>query len=214
MTTKDYFKLTEDAGSYYRNKNFVESIGCCFKIAQEIDSIKKQIVDFKELNKDFIWYTVLNLFSLSDNEIAKKTLEIILNSDIVNPSKFKNELYEYISLAISDCSTTAKYENIKGCLKYFKILNLYNKEQEEEFQKKLENSFLELQEYHRINNLISNNILELVKNAELSQKELFKKITEFDGRKILPVLKSLEKEKKITREKRGNDYYISIIRNI
>lgn len=213
MTTNEYFKLTEDAGNLYRSKNYNESIACCYKIALEVESLKHQIQGFKELNKNFVWYTILNLFALDINnrEIAQKTLEIILNSNILVKSSFKEELYQTIELEMDSSAILQKQDNMKYCIHYFQQLNLYNEKKEKELIKLLDETITNWNEYFRIKKDITSKILEITKGTVLSQKEIYKRIKDYDGRKILPVLKDLEKEKIIKREKNGNDYYISLI---
>ncbi len=209
MTTSEYFSLTENAGTLYRDKKFIESVSCCYKIALEIENIKKQIPDLKDLNKDFVWYTVLNLFVLDDTEVARKTLKIILDSDILIKSDFEKELYEEIEFEIGKSSILQRQDNIKFCLHYFQQLNIYDEDREKKLINILEKSVKDWKEYFRIKEDISSKVMELVRSKNLSQKEIYKNIKEYDGRKILSVLKDLEREELIIREKKGNDYYIS-----
>lgn len=92
MTTGEYFKLTEDAGNYYRSGKYEEALSCCSSIINDIESIKKQMPDFNELNKDFILYSVFILFAIGVNDTIKIILNKILSSNIISKTRLKEDI--------------------------------------------------------------------------------------------------------------------------
>jgi len=124
MTTNEYFTLTEEAGNFYRSKKYQESLNCCIKIASEIDSLKKQIPDLKELNKDFILYTIFLMFANGLNNEIKKIFNIILSADIIT----KNRLREDIDHSF-EFDGDKNIENTKNIGKYLIELGIYEKDE-------------------------------------------------------------------------------------
>ncbi|ULQ61043.1 hypothetical protein K7I13_07265 [Brucepastera parasyntrophica] len=119
MTTEKYFELTEKAGNFYRSNNYEKSLDCCIKIIDEISSIKKQIPDFKELNKDFILYSIFNLFKLGATDDVRKLFQGIISANIIEIEKIKDD----INFELDNLDNIEFAENILAFLKSVSIFS-------------------------------------------------------------------------------------------
>ena len=210
MTPNKYFDLQEEAGNLFRAGDYVASIKCCYEIAVNIPILKKQIEDLKELNKDFVSYAIMNLLMIGDNEMAKNTLEIIINSDIVKQEQFQEDLEWSISSEIDGSSIISNYGNVEFCISYFRKINVLSFQQEKQYLDELDKSVNGWKKYFEEKEKIASQVLAILKNGSITQKQIYKAIKDFDGRKILSVLKELERKNIIKRDKQGSDYLLTM----
>ena len=209
MTTKKYYDLQEEAGDLFRAGDYFDSIKCCYEIAVNIPFLKKQILGFKEINKDFVFYTILNLLKVGDNEMARAALEIIINSDILKQEQFQEDLEWTISFEIDGSPIISNYENVKFCISYFRKINLLSLKQEQQYLYELDKSVTGWKKYFEEKEKITSQVLAILKNGSITQKQIYKAIKDFDGRTILSVLKELERKNIIKRDKQGSDYLLT-----
>lgn len=209
MTISEYFQITDDAGNLYRSGNYEKSLNCCLEIVSNVDLIKKQMPDFYDANKDFISYSIMNLFKMGITNIGKEVFEGIIKSNIISPKKLKDDIVDDMEFEIESSNILENSDILKQILNYFKIVNIFNVKEESKYIKKIDESIKEWEEYYANREKIKSLVLKNLDDGIISQKLLYKKITEFDGRNILPIIKELEKEGIVKREKQTNDYIIS-----
>lgn len=127
MTSNEYYKLTEEAGNFYRSKKFQEALNCCNKIANEIESLKNQIPNLNELNKDFILYSVFLMFANGVNDEIKNIFNKILSANIITKERLREDIDHSF-----DFDGEKDIENTKNIGKYLIELEIYDEREIEE----------------------------------------------------------------------------------
>ncbi len=205
--SRKYFKLTEDAGVLYRSGKYSESLDCCYQIIEDIDDLKKEFVDIKNYNKDFIPYTLMNLCKLGVTEVGDKTFRGICDSDIITEEQLKDEIKEHVDLEIGNQMNT---ETLKKVIHYFGERQMLSESEASSFIKEIDETIERQKKHFADKNKIKKVVLEKLQSGKIKQKEIYKLLPEFDGRYVLPFIKELDKDGVLSREKEGNEYYISL----
>ncbi|WP_428769308.1 hypothetical protein V1L52_10085 [Treponema sp. HNW] len=203
--TRRYFELTEKAGVLYRNKKYYESLNCCYQIIANIENIKKEFSDIKYCNKDFIFYTLMNLFQIGINDIGDKTFKGICSSDIITEGRLKEDIKSQID---SEINYNMNADIVKNVIQYFGNLNILSEIEISDYLQEINLTLKNKEKYLADKEKINKVIFDSLKNGKIRQKEIYKLLPGLDGRYILPFIKDLEKQKIIVREKEGKDYFI------
>ena len=206
ITSEEYYKLTEDAGNYFRSKEYEKSIDCCIKIVNNIESIKLQIPDFINLNKDFIFYSFSLLFVYGLNENTKALVNKIISSNIITKKKLLEE--------IEQCFEFDGYKDIekaKIIANYLNKLDIYSEKQTTSIIKKIEKDIRDRINYEKNMNKEKTLILNFIKQKKnVTQKEIFSLLPNEDEGFIVEYIKELENEELINRIKEKGKYIISL----
>ena len=200
-----YFELTEKAGILYRSKKYNESLNCCYQIIVNIENIKKEFTDIKDCNKDFIFYTLMNLCQIGITDIGEKTFKGICSADIITKGRLKEDVKGQIDTEI-DYNMNA--DILKTVIQYFGKLNILSKTEISDYLQEIDTTLKNKEKYFADKGKINKVIFDSLKNGKFKQKEIYKLFPEFDGRYILPFIKDLEKQGLVVREKDGQDYII------
>ena len=204
MTSTEYFKITEEAGIYYRSGDYEKSQKCCLELLNNIESLKKQLPNFKDLNKDFILYSVMLLFEMGINNNNETIFNKILSSNIISKTRFRED--------IDHCFEFEGWKDIektKIISNFFLKLGIYSDKEITKIIKNVEEEAFARAEYEKTKEKITSFIINTINDKKnIMQKELYKMLPEFDGRTILPFIKELEREKRIIRKKEKNDYIL------
>ncbi|MEL5717620.1 hypothetical protein [Treponema pedis] len=204
---REYFKLTEKAGVLYRSKKYYESLNCCYQIIVNIENIKKEFPDIKSYNKDFIFYTLMNICKIGITDIGDKTFKGICNSNIITEGRLKEDVKSQIDVEI-DVNMNA--DILKSVIQYLGKLNILSDIEISDYLQDIDLSLKNKEKFIADKEKISKVIFDRLKNGKIKQKEIYKLLPEFDGRYILPFIRDLEKQGFIVREKEGRDYFIHL----
>jgi hypothetical protein len=206
MTAREYFDLQEQTETAYREKDYTSAKRSILAILNNLESIKKDMPEFNQINKPFVDYAIFIVHQSGVDDFEKEIIKKLLAEKIIT----KKRLFEYFEFSFRDISYAEQFYI------FLAEIGIMTEEKAKKYIKQEKEGIEATKEWKKQQKILEAKILDyLADNPGFLQKDrgkLFAVFPDYDSIDIESTFSEMIYSGKIERQKAGRTYSLTVKR--